>query len=373
MKSKIYGWIVFVTILAIISLTACGQSAPAPTSLPPTEIATATLVPPTDTPIPPTATATLIPLPVLEGTPYPEPSAAISPENAASVLLLAQWDKGKAIKVIVWSSDGNTLAAIDRNSNSIELWNAKSGEKLSVIEDTQPIYGIAFSPDSKTLASGSKNGNINIWDVASGQVTATFKHSPIVQEVAFSSDGSMLLSLGIDDVRLWNISSGEQIAKMGGYLGVFSAALSPDNQNIASGTAAGTIVLWDAKSGSELNKLVGHELPIFSFAFSPDSKTLASGSNDKTVRLWNVASESELATLSGHQDAVFKVAFSPDGKILASASADGTIKLWDVANRSELATLTGKGMIFSLAFSPDGHTLVCGSDDGTAQVWGVVP
>ena len=78
--------------------------------------------------------------------------------------------------------------------------------------------------------------------------------------------------------------------------------------------------------------LTGHTGNVWSVAFSPDGKTLASGSADGTVRLWDVATHRQIgAPLTGHTDNVWSVAFSPDGKTLATGSPDHTVRLWDVA------------------------------------------
>ena len=80
---------------------------------------------------------------------------------------------------------------------------------------------------------------------------------------------------------------------------------------------------------SLLRILTGHKKgSVFSMALSPNGQTLASGSGDGTIKLWNLATGQEVRTLSGHTDSVYSVALSPDGQTLASGSGDHTIKIW---------------------------------------------
>merc|ERR1711900_152836 len=104
---------------------------------------------------------------------------------------------------------------------------------------------------------------------------------------------------------------------------------------LASASDDGSIRLWHAESGLELQTLSGHNGPISSVAYSPDGTTLASAFFDGSIKLWHAESGLELQTLSGHSDIVFSVAYSPDGTTLASASDDpnsslSNIQLWEV-------------------------------------------
>ena len=156
---------------------------------------------------------------------------------------------------------------------------------------------MTFSPDGKTLASGSEDRTVRLWDAATGTPKATLRgHQRGVSSVAFSPDGKTLASRGDD----------------------------------------GTVQLWDAATGAP--EAIPHGAS--SVAFSPDGKTLASGGDDGTVRLWDAATGEARATLKGHEaritseadiSTVYSVAFSPDGKTLASGGFDGTVRLWDAA------------------------------------------
>ncbi|MGB6297060.1 MAG: AAA-like domain-containing protein [Rivularia sp. (in: cyanobacteria)] len=157
-------------------------------------------------------------------------------------------------------------------------------------------------------------------------------HQDEVFSVAFSPDGKTLASGSWDNtIKLWNISSGKIISSLDGHLApVSSVAFSPDGKTLATGSVDKTIKLWNISSGKIISTLEGHQNIVFSVAFSPDGKTLASGSSDKTIKLWNISSGKIISTLEGDQEPVFSVAFSPDGKTLATGSSDNTIKLWSL-------------------------------------------
>ena len=102
-------------------------------------------------------------------------------------------------------------------------------------------YSVAFSPDGKTLASGSGDNTIILWDVETGQ--------PIGQPLSGT---------------FWPVC----------------VAFSPDGKTLASGSDDSTIILWDVKTGQPIGHLHSDIRSVRSVAFSPDGKTLASGGKD---------------------------------------------------------------------------------------------
>ena len=193
---------------------------------------------------------------------------------------------------------------------------------------TGNVFSVAFSPDGKTLASGSADGTVRLWDVETNTLKNTLRHTDQVLSVSFSPDGSTLASGSADGmVRLWNMETRTVTDTFRHPRSVWSVSLSPDGSMLASGCEDGTVRLWNMETNTLKNNL-GRDDWIRSVAFSPDGSTLASGSgNNGTVWLWHVRG-TLISTLTEHTDDVWALAFSPDGNMLASGGEDETVLLW---------------------------------------------
>jgi hypothetical protein len=285
---------------------------------------------------------------------------------------------------------------------------------LAVLRTGQgTVWGVAFSPGDRTLATAIEDGTIKLWDLETMTVKATLTgHRAGAWTVAYSHDGSRLVTAGDDNtarvwdlktnrtvktlqtsaavraaffdrddrfvftgdrggnIRVWDLATGQQVRSWQHSGAIYALALAPDGKTIASAGSDRVVRLWDAQTGQERLPLNGHSGPVYGLAFRPDGKVLASAGWDRTIRLWDAGTGNLVRTLEGYGRDIWAVDFAPDGKTLASAGQDGTVRLWDADTGQLLTTFRGHdGTVHCLLFSRDGARIASGGRDGTVHLW----
>jgi sterol desaturase/sphingolipid hydroxylase (fatty acid hydroxylase superfamily) len=189
--------------------------------------------------------------------------------------------------------------------------------------------------------------------------------------VAVSADGHCLVTGSADGtVKVWDAATGrERLTLTGHARPVHSVAVSADGHRIVTGSADLTAKVWDAQTGQEQRTLVGHTRTVLSVAVSADGRCIVTGSADMTAKVWDAQTGQELRTLAGHLGAVLGVAVSADGRHIVTAGG-GSAKVWDAQTGREGPTLTGHtDLVYGVAISPDGRRIVSGSFDESVKVW----
>jgi dipeptidyl aminopeptidase/acylaminoacyl peptidase len=259
-------------------------------------------------------------------------------------------------------------------TSTVELWNLADRTRLGELTGHERfVYTVAFSGDSKLLASGSGDGTVRLWEVATRKEVRKLQgHRGDVRSVCFSPDGKVLASAGEDaQVRLWEVDSGKEIRVIDAGSWVYSVAFSPDGKMIATGGMSKHVWLWDRETGEQVRPFASEEPLVYSVAISPDGKLLASAGEDRTVRLWELASGKVWAVLEGHDEAVYSLAFSPDGRTLASVSLDGQVGLWEVVSGRRIRFLPRVRPLLrpSVAFAADSKTLATPGGAISVLLW----
>jgi WD40 repeat protein len=228
---------------------------------------------------------------------------------------------GQAAESVAFSPDGRLLAT-GADDGSVRLFDVSSPARprqLAVARgagNADPIYTVMFAPDGKTIAAASVNtDSVQLWErtsggrlVRAGPDLGGMASYPI--GLAFTPD-SRTLAIGNSDkhVYLWDVASPARPRPLGAPLTgpsgqTWTVAISPDGKTLAAGANDGTVWLWNLADPARpaltatLAGLPGH---VFSVAFSPGGSQLAAASfDDDTVRLWDASPAAARAAICGN-------------------------------------------------------------------------
>jgi WD40 repeat protein len=236
------------------------------------------------------------------------------------------------------------------------------------------VLAAAFSPDGRILATAIDQ-EICLWQVADGRQLAKYQgHQGWIQSLAFSPDGNTLASGSHDhSIRLWDLQTGQCLKTLQGHTDcVQSLAFSPDGNTLASGSHDHSIRLWNGQTKQCVQKLSGHRDRVLFVTFSPDGQTLISGGADDTVRIWQRDTGQCIRQIETHLNWALAIALSPNGQTLATASNGNTVKFWDLQSGQCIRILPSySSKVWAVAFSPNGRQLATASDDRTVKLWDI--
>ena len=315
----------------------------------------------------------------------------VAPGNWGTIFALALSPDGRRLAV------GGQFHRSDRTAGSaVRVYDFISGKMEALLRGHEDVvFALAFAPDGKHLLSGSGDKTAIIWDITTGQpIHRLSGHAKDIKSVAFANDGSRVVT-GSEDrtLRLWNANTGAQIAEMTehgtlaqsesqksdlAHASVEAAAVSPDDQLIASSSTDGRILLWDGRTGTFLRQLANPGgmtgfSSIRSVRFSPDGKWVLAASEFGGCAFYDVATGAELIDGKMYEkppslfDKVRRercnggVAFSPDGRLAASAYNSG-VNVLDTRTGKAIRTLQSAGApVFGVGFAPDGRSIAWGN------------
>jgi eukaryotic-like serine/threonine-protein kinase len=241
----------------------------------------------------------------------------------------------------------------------------------------------AFHPDGRTIASlvggfatddDEHPGEVRIWDAASGTPLNTFRAPGTAHRLVYRPDGKRLALATTDgSVLVWDAATGSELVRSppDGQT-IANLTFSPDGNKLAWASWDQTVRVCDATTLKTIHVFKGHSGRVQCVAFHPDGQRLASGDAEAVVKIWDIEAGAELMDLRGHKSPVYGVAFSPDGSLLSTGGSNGNLKIWDMKTGKVVQSLTGRsGAVLDSCFSPDGRYLAYCGGDATVRVWDV--
>ena len=204
---------------------------------------------------------------------------------------------------VAFAPDTQRLACGD-DEGRINVWDVKRKEKCHTFtKHTTEIVNLVFSPNENFLVSlANYSSDSRLWDVQRGEEIPNFPGDRI-EFVAFSPCSTLIVGDTEKEILLWDVTRCETrlaIQKPESWIhnGLWQIALafSPCGRYFASGPGWNLgmekvpVRLWKVSTGENLATFWGHARDIVTLAFSPDGTRLASGGCDGTILLWDIIS-----------------------------------------------------------------------------------
>jgi WD40 repeat protein/DNA-binding SARP family transcriptional activator len=295
---------------------------------------------------------------------------------------------GSGLRVfgLALSPDGRTLAVED-NFPSIFFLDTATGRRIRTITSPPGESPLGYAPDGRlVMVSGSAGplNQVDFLDPATGRVVQRLPLPAAVRAAAppfrpgydwgtaannfaFADGGRRLAAAVYGYVLQWALPQGKLLtapAAVPGSAGYVFYAAG-GRRLVAAGTQRAVVL--DGRTGRVVRSYLAGGLVA---ALSPDGTTMVFGDAAGSVRFLDLASGTVTQSVSAHQGGVRAAGFTPDGRSAITSGNDGRTLVWDVATHQVIRTFAGHaGPVSVQAISADGSTLYTGSEDGTAIAW----
>ncbi|OPX93400.1 MAG: WD domain, G-beta repeat [Syntrophorhabdus sp. PtaB.Bin006] len=295
------------------------------------------------------------------------------------------------------SRDGKYLAAVDEGG-AAKIWNLIDGSHRVL---SHGVREIAFLALPNLIVTGHEDGRVCLWDYRSGKeepVGVLKAHRGEISCLFPFRGGTCLATGSYDEVKLWDIESGDCLMTYSVPILITALAIDEDAQRMAVGCTGSThISVYDLRSGDRIavledyNDLTGITLVIRDLHYLMGGQGLVSCAGDGRVILWN-PDTSEVMRIVEEPDSAMIVQDFPgnsisssiqrffdtaicsmvvqnDGRHIVTGSGAGGIKRWDLKSGECERCHPEEGFaVKSVALSPDERTLFAAFSDGTVRI-----
>jgi WD40 repeat protein len=204
----------------------------------------------------------------------------------------------------------------------------------SLLEDR--VLAVAFSPDSRWLATGSgvpsRSGQLLLWDVERRAIVREFAaaHSDTVFDVSFSRDGTNIATAAADRfARVFEMEGAALLQTLEGHTGhVQGVAWTADGGRLATAGADQTVKIWDARTGEQSRTISTHQKAVESVQFAGVTSRLLSVGGDMAPVIHTTDDGKTATKMAGVADFLHVALATRDGQRVLGAGERGVLYVW---------------------------------------------
>ncbi|MFN0173798.1 MAG: caspase family protein [Saprospiraceae bacterium] len=254
------------------------------------------------------------------------------------------------------------------------LWD-KFGKKIAEFSDPDPvkrsdIKSVAFSPKSKEILAGCRNGTVWLLD-ESLKETRKFVHNSEINSASFSPNGDLILTTCTNNTAvLWKTADATKPLRVfSGHAGAVTCAVfSAFGDTILTGSADGTAILWKL-TGEKIRSFKHPEIQSVALTYADGQLKIITGSLNGTMKIWGLTdNEAKPNAIFNYGLSTLKCA--PDGqRILVGSTTKTLAKIAKLDGRITKKLKGHTSAIISMALSTDGASLLVAHADSSAKLW----
>lgn len=243
--------------------------------------------------------------------------------------------EGGVVSYVSAVRDGYLVAA-GCTEQALSCWRVRDGQARSwKATPKEWVCCLSISPDGDSLATGGVGSQLRLFRTSDGSPRFSSEggasgHKDSVTSLAWSSDSRLLASGSADaTVRIWCGSTGKELHRIDQVISTVTAvAFSLDGEWLAAAAVDLSVRVFNLKDNRLHKTFFGHERPVESLAFHPRNWLLGSASRDGTLGLWNIAQGLGHARIDASHQPISCIAFSPDGLAMAAGGLDKVLRVW---------------------------------------------
>jgi WD40 repeat protein len=265
-------------------------------------------------------------------------------------------DKGRILS-LAWSPDARRLVT-GAEDGSVRLWEAANGRHAGLVTNRNvPVRCVAFSPDGIRIAVGCDDGTVTVWTLGIDLPQATMSAGPEIAAVTWSPTGSRLALASSNGLAVADAQTGEILGQdsRGWPQGAISWPIE-ERLFVAQGNSSEVVGLDPLFRDSPLD-LTGHTTLVTSFAATADGSRIATGTVAGEVGVWEARTGKQVWIVPLGQVGAPITAMTFAGDALLAVTEGGDVFGWETSTGDPRPPFPSVIAAAGAAFAPDGLSL----------------